>query len=149
MSEFKFGCSVLSGVILAIIVVAVSSLGFWGFRVFFADEIGRGNAEIQIQSAPSRIVRYESFYNQCNSIVALEVQIDREAARIATIEDEAARQIAETTLSGLYGQRARGATEYNADASKDYTSAQFMASDLPYHIDPAYDAGEEHTPCGI
>lgn len=141
-----FGCSILA--ILAVIALAVIlSVGGWGARVFFADEIGRGNAEIQIQNADSRISNYNYFFNQCASIQTLEQQIDAETNRLENTTDVDTQRVIETNISGLQGQRARAANNYNARASADYTSGQFQDSSLPYQISPSYEAGGTHTQC--
>lgn len=139
------GCAALLFLALAII----APLGWWGFQVFFAEEIGKGNAEIQIQSAPSRITNYNYFFNQCASIQTLEQQIDAETERLANTEDVAQRNIIMANLSGLSGQRARAVNNYNARATAEYTSGLFQDSELPYTINSSYTAGGPKTQCGV
>jgi hypothetical protein len=139
-----FGCFMIVVVVLLVTI----PVGLWGARVFFAEEIGKGNAEIQIQSAPSRITNYDYFFNQCASVQTLEEQIDAETNRLEQTEDNSTRNVILANLSGLQGQHSRAVNNYNARASADYTSGQFKASELPYQLVSPYVAGGIQTECG-
>jgi hypothetical protein len=120
-----------------LIVVAlwgVFALTF-GIRVATAGLIGRGNAEIQIESAPYRISAYDHFFNQCASIQGLEGQIDELTAQLDLTEPNTrAYNLTMSSLTGVKAMRHSAIAQYNADASKDYTVGQFRDSNLPYRL---------------
>ena len=147
MKEASIGCFVF---IAVAILLVVGSLGWWGIQVFFADQIGRGNAEIQIQSAPNRIVQYDMFFSYCASVQNAEAGIDAETTRLETTTDPVTKQRIETNISALTQTRAIGINEYNSRGTRDYTSGQFLDSNLPYPLSTEpYIVGGAKTRCGV
>jgi hypothetical protein len=130
----SIGCFIIAGILFLSVAFP---LGYWGFRVFFAEEIGRGNAEIEIQSAPSRIARYEEFFNLCVSVQNAEIALDAESSRLEATTNPDEQSTVRTNISGLTATRANGINQYNANALKDYTDGQFRASNLPYQLSTA------------
>lgn len=144
----------LGAVTTTIIVVAVLCFvltgGVWLLRVEFADEIGKGNAQIELQSAPNRISAYNQFFDACASIQALEISIDTQSALLPLATNEYDKSRILTNLAGIQGQRASAIAQYNANAAKDWTVGQFRDSDLPYHLDSTqYVAGGVKTECNF
>lgn len=76
-----------------------------------------------------RIAAYDTFYDRYESIEALEQQIC--TMRDADLPGDQA-SVNEIALSN---QRINLIAKYEADARKEDTKANFLASDLPYQID--------------
>ena len=135
---FNFWKAVMwTAVSLAIIVglwVGITSM-VWGLRVATAGLYGRGEARIQIQSAPFRIQAYQSFFDQCASIQGLEGKISELEEQLAQTE-RGTREYNYTlsSLTGAKGLRLEAIAKYNQDALKNYTEGQFRDQDLPHQI---------------
>jgi hypothetical protein len=141
------GC-IIPGILGVVALIIIIPLVVWGARVFFAEEIGRGNAEIQIESSNSRIPRYEEFFDLCVSVQNAETALDAEYARLERTDDTASQREIETNISALLVTRASGINQYNANASKNYTDARFLAVNLPYQLPTeSYSEGMEGTTC--
>jgi hypothetical protein len=149
MKEGAIGCSIFTVIVGLIVLSVAGSVGWWVLSSFvFADEIGRGNAERQIESAPSRISRYEYFFDLCVSVQTAETAIDQETARLEAETNESVRSQIRQNISAQHTVRMNGVNTYNADAKKDYTSARFLASNLPYQLSTQpYVAGGTKTQC--
>lgn len=118
------------GAIIAVISLLVAiSLGGYAWRYFTAPIKGKVGAEEQIESAPSRIQRYEEFFGICQSVQTKEDAIDNLRAN-STMDQE--RKGAAITAN----QNARAAliNEYNSKSAQAYTAARFKASNLIYQI---------------
>ncbi|OGY23554.1 MAG: hypothetical protein A2126_03000 [Candidatus Woykebacteria bacterium GWB1_45_5] len=128
-------------VIIGFWLVIASTI--WGLRVATAGIYGRGEAHIQIQSAPFRLEAYQSFFDQCASIQGLEGQIDELTAQLAQLEPGTrAYNYTLSSLTGAKGLRHNAIAKYNQDALKDYTEGQFRDNDLPYQlVDSDYPPG--------
>lgn len=132
----------------AFVLIYLIGWGLFGIRVMTAGIVGRGQAEIQIQSPGSRIPAYNHFFDLCASVQQAEAGIDQQTEMLnsATTEDD--KQRIRTNVSALQMTRANGIYQYNADAAKDYTIGQFRDSKLPYRLsDEPYKAGGEKTQC--
>lgn len=127
-----FGLLILAGI--AATGVALD-LGTKWYKAETAVFSGKSAAEVQIESAPSRIANYNSFYDQCAAIQGYEGAIKAQEANIilGMPADERARTL--TVITGIKAQRSRAIAQYNVDARKQYTAARFKASDLPFQLD--------------
>lgn len=124
----------------AIVVMVILTLIAGGFGWVTADFRGAKDAREQtIADGSYRIAAYEKFYDLCGDIKAIEQQIVNQEAMSAGLPKD---QVAVNKLA-LNNQRASLIQEYNADARKADTKANFLASDLPYSIDP----NQETTTC--
>lgn len=126
--------------ILLVLVFASMAIFGWGF-------LARGTAEFRgetgvrervVADPDYRIASYENFYDLCASIQAKEDAAALTEAQLAVPEVKADPQrkaeLDEYVLA-LRTQRAELIRRYNADARKEDTRANFLASDLPYQID--------------
>lgn len=123
-------------VIAVIAAIFLLTVGGWAWRYYTAEVRGTVDAEEQIESAASRIARYEEFYNRCASVQSHEDALVAQEERLANLDSdskEASR--VRTVIAGIKSQRARAIRQYNADASNSYTSGRFRASNLPYRLD--------------
>ena len=131
-------------------LVSIYLIGWaaFGIRVMTAGIVGRGQAEIQIQSPSSRIPAYNHFFDLCASVQQAEAGIDSQTDLLEASSDANDEARIRTNIAALEMTRLNGIYQYNADAAKDYTIGQFRDSKLPYRLDDSpYEAGKEHTQC--
>jgi hypothetical protein len=131
-------------------VVIIAPIAIWGIRVATSDAKGKGNVEIERNSAENR-VRAQAFFEQSfEDVKKFDVQIaDAQKAYdnfIATnpkptADDVVAAQIytqqlsgRQTTLTGLQQQCQSTVADYNAEARKTL-AAEWRSKELPYQID--------------
>lgn len=122
-------------VLAAIAATGVAiDLGTTWYKAKTAAFHGKANAEVQIESAPSRIANYNSFYDQCAAIQGYEsaIKVQESAITLGMPADDRSRTM--TVIAGIQAQRGRAIAQYNADARKQYTAARFKASDLPFQL---------------
>lgn len=125
------------GIFLLVLALVVGLIfGVAAFRGYTAPFFGRMDAEVQIESAESRIANYNRFFDQCAAVQGYEHQIEvlQEQLDETPADDRDEINRLRQSIAGLRGQRARAIAEYNADASKSYTAARFHASNLPYRL---------------
>lgn len=140
----------IGGLGCAIMLVVVLSIGGvfagWAWKYYTADIRGRIEANETIKSGPNRIAQYEHFFNLCAAIQGNEAQIDSLTENLAVAVDNDDRARIQASIAGVKAIRLTGIAQYNADASKSYTSGQFLASNLPYQIPAtAYPQGGRTT----
>ena len=146
----------ISGSVIAIFaVVMVIAMGIgamwifgWGwFQRSTADFRGKTGQIEQVHGDPNyRIAAYDHFFDLCAAVQTTE-------ASIQALEDErndttnpptTSRQSQiSTNLTALRASRAGLINQYNADAHKADTKANFLASDLPFQLD----SKAEETSC--
>lgn len=129
-------------------IAVVIALGLL-LRFKLAEPVGIVDAEVQIQSGASRIVNYNHFFDLCAAVQTNEAALDAQFDALDAAESASERSRIRTNISGLKAARYGNITQYNVDASKDYTIGQFRDADLPYQL-PAtrYDSkGENPTSC--
>lgn len=126
-------------VVVVIVLMGLISLGSLAWRYMTAELKGRVGAEEQLESAPSRIANYEHFFDLCASIQRKEAKIIAQTDNLELAEADKERRRIRQNIAALKGARAGDIARYNADASKQYTRARFLSSDLPYRIDPRAD----------
>jgi hypothetical protein len=131
-------------------VVLIAPVAIWGIRVATSDTKGKGNVEIERNSADNR-VRSQAFFEQAyQDIKKFDVQIsDAQKAYddfIATTpkptaDDVVAAQLyaqqlngRQVTLTGLQQQCQNTVADYNAEARKTLV-AEWRSDELPYQID--------------
>lgn len=136
----------LSGVAMLIVGLLLASMAVFGVGWFSrgtADFRGKTNEINQINSGNYRIAAYNSFYDECAGIQTDEVRISNAEAALKSNTDTSRAPELQANLTAAQNQRAQDINQYNADARKADTKANFRASDLPYQIDPT----EETTTC--
>lgn len=125
-------------VIGGLLVAASIWLFGWGFfQRETADFRGQTDVIEQVSAdADYRIGAYEEFYDRCWAVVELEAQIVlAEEALAASTPDSWDHTQLSRNLTALQNQRIDLITSYNADAAKEDTAANFLASDLPAKLD--------------
>lgn len=96
------------------------------------------------ESAENRIARYEHFFNLCASVQTNETRIDQFSEDLDNYEPGTRdySRVSSNRNAAIIA-RADAINQYNADASKDYTGAEFRDSDLPFHLSTAaYEGGK-------
>lgn len=122
--------AVLGGLVAIFALIAL----VWGFQWVTAPFRGElEQRERVLASGDYRIAAYDSFYEQCQSIRALEGNLDVQAGELKGAEGKR-RERLEINLTGLQAQRFSAIEQYNAEARQEATAGQFRASDLPYQI---------------
>lgn len=147
------GTLLLYGVLALVVTFAVVwaiILATQGMRYATAGLFGRIEAEVQIESAGSRIANYEHFFNLCVSVQKAEAGLDAQHDALEGAETVRERERIRANIAGLQVARLGGIQQYNADARKDYTKGRFRDSDLPWDLpETEYDTEGVHTSCGF
>lgn len=87
-------------------------------------------------SGAYRIAAYEQFFNLCASIQGQEATIAQMTDELndpATTPERDA--VLRASLTGVRSARNTNIAQYNGDAQKADTRANFLASNLPYHLE--------------
>lgn len=119
------------GILVVLLVIALISIGVWGFKVVTSDVKGQGDATVQKNSANNRIAAQARFEDLYADIKATDAKLD--AARDKA-EANPKSQVAQTEFTGLQNYCLDVVADYNAEARK-YLAEQFRAIDLPAQID--------------
>lgn len=142
------GCWVIVVAVFVLLLMWSMVAISFGLEVATAGLVGRGQAHIEIQSAPFRLEAYNYFFNQCASIQALEGQIDELSNQLEMMEQGSREyNITLSSLTGVKAMRRTAIANYNAEAAKDYTVGQFRDNDLPYSLPNVEYNGEIKTSC--
>lgn len=143
--------ALVGGALAIVVVLALAMMAVFGFGLFsqksanFRGETSKRN-QVEANGA-FRIAAYDSFYNECASIQAIEGTVAAlKAERDGTPKPtpERVHEIA-VALTANVATRAAAIAQYNADARKSYTSGQFRASDLPYQLDTTTEETQCHA----
>lgn len=121
-------------VITVLVLIALIVAGIWTLRYHTAEIRGIISGEERIESAQSRISRYEEFFSLCAQVKTQKSQLKAQKQRLEDTEDDATRERVRSNIAGLKGQIARTVNTYNSRATQSYTSARFHDSDLPYQL---------------
>lgn len=151
-----WGVAIVTGFIVLNLVAALLGAGFTIFGAKLKAETDKAtlrDREISQTHQPANsIANYESFYNDCTSIVALNEQIvsakteldqrvkayDAVAKANDSFGNEAKSiNTMRTQISSLEAQRSQVAQSYNARSSQA-TRAEFKAAELPPSINAPY-----------
>jgi hypothetical protein len=125
-------------VVVLIIMIAVSMAFIFGFGLLSRStaEFRGGTGQIEkVQADPNyRIAQYDHFFD-------LYAAIQADEHRLKNLEEELATgpgvdRVAQlnSTIMAVKNSRIQKITQYNADAMKADTEANFLSSDLPYQI---------------
>lgn len=127
----------VAGLVLLLLLAAMWAFGFGLFSKGTAEVRGQTGVRERTQANGAyRIAAYEHFYDLCASVQADEQTMAALREEAATATPARKAQIA-ATVTAVRANRAQSITQYNADARKTTTAANFKASDLPYQLDPA------------
>ena len=133
----------LGCVAVGVVVVLVLLIPY-----FLAAPAGKVGAEIQIESAEHRIAAYNHFFNLCAGIRSAEAALEAQFIQLNLTDDGFHKIRIQTNITGLLSHRAQKIEEYNANARKSYTEAQFRDSDLPYQLSSKEWSKGVRTSCG-
>lgn len=134
------------------IVVGVYAAAYYGgivgnhVQANYQKRVVTDQVQQVVRTAGFAQAAYESFFNDCNAILADNLKITQARTRIAVLRQaptdsfgQSSQRVADavTDLTGLQQIQVDTAARYNADAA-EYTRGQFLAASLPSHIDPPY-----------
>lgn len=135
-------------VALAVVILIVIGIGITllsgGLTILLAPFQGEVEKSQQVEgSGEYRVAQHDYFYNLCSDIQAKQQNIAllEESAKTASGEE---KQKIQDSITANKFQLNEMVSQYNADASNDYTKGQFKDDELPYQIN----AEEEVTSCG-
>lgn len=130
--------------VVALAIAAMAVFGVGWFQRGTADFRGETAALEQIKAnADNRISAYEYFFDLCASIQGHEDTIRALEAELAGDPSEDRAEQIRGAITANRSQRDGKIRQYNSEASKDYTSAQFKDADLPDQLD----TDAEETTC--
>lgn len=152
MKEFFAGLGIFGAIVALTAAIVVAGLGLfvvdqyiYRFKAPWEGETER----IQIvNSGEFRIRAYNHFFDLCASVQDAESRIDNATDVLATADPNG--RFYDTyvlNLSGAKQSRADAVNQYNADARKDWTEANFLDEDLPWQVSPDYVAHGRKTVC--
>lgn len=131
--------------VVSLIIGAMYLFGFGWFSKSTANFRGGVAQTNRVLADPDyRIAHYDGFYDLCASVQVREDAIAAIEEEMKGASPERRQQLAPSLTANRIG-RANAIRQYNADARKEDTAANFLASDLPYQLDPT----EERTTCTV
>ena len=144
------GAAIILGAVALVVIIALSIMAIFGIGLFqrsTADFRGETGQIERIQADPDyRIASYDAFFDKCAAVQSKEAQIKNLERELEDTDPSTARtERLQSSITALRNSRAELITEYNADASKEDTRANFLASSLPYQLD----TNNEETPCAL
>jgi hypothetical protein len=120
---------------LGVVVVFFALIfGSWAWKYYTAPIQGKVDAEVQIESAQSRIQWYNHFHDLCSVVESNKESLRVQQMLLESSESNDERIRIRANIGGIKAQIARNVNRYNADAAKDYTAARFKDGDLPYQL---------------
>jgi uncharacterized membrane protein YhiD involved in acid resistance len=131
---------VAAAVVAAVVIIAVMCIGIFGFGWFqrsTADFRGETAQIERVKADPNyRIAAYEHFYDLCAAVKKDEARIISLNEELTTDPPSARVTQINASLTTIRLSRDSKIEQYNADARKEDTQANFLASDLPFELDP-------------
>ncbi|ASV44538.1 hypothetical protein PBI_SCTP2_523 [Salicola phage SCTP-2] len=124
---------IVLSIIGVIVSVAVILSATWLVRYYTAEPKGVVKTEEQLQSAQSRISRYERFFDLCTTVQSQKAALQAQKERLDTATNEDTKERIHANIAGLKAQLQRTVSMYNND-SNTYTSGQFKDSKLPVRL---------------
>lgn len=141
------GVAILVGVTALIVAVVLAAMWVFGWGWFSratADFRGETNVTEQIHAdGDYRITAYDKFFDLCAAVQSSESSIANLEAELETDPSDDRVEQLNASITAQRNNRSELITQYNADASKADTRANFLASDLPYQLDE----DNEETQC--
>lgn len=128
----RVGASIGLRILLILGVIALISVGVWGFKVTTSDTKGAGDVTRRNNSGDNRIAAQQRFEKLYADVKAADLRIDT----MATAKRETpADPIARTNYTGAVNYCIQTRADYDAEARK-VTSQDWRSTDLPFQIDP-------------
>ena len=140
----NIGIGVVAFVVIIGLAIALTAGGLL-WRYVIAEPRGKVEQEEILQQGQNRIAQYDYFFNLCAGIQSDEATIRALFEELNSNPPPSAsrRDQIRATITGVRSGRAEKVNQYNADARKSGTIAQFRSSSLPFFINSA----EEITTC--
>lgn len=124
------------GVIIAVVLIGLGILyGTGHLKMGTADFRGGVEATEKIHAdGDYRIAKYNWFFDQCAAVQTSESQLEAAKAELDAGPSDYRRQQINANITAITATRAELINEYNAEATKADTAANFQASELPYKL---------------
>ena len=139
----QIGRNILIG-FFVIVIIVVLSVTLYLLGVFGGGFLQRTTADFRGETAqieavkadPNyRIASYEKFYDLYAAILADDDKIKNLKEELETTNPSSSRiEQINSSITAVKNSRAEKIRQYNADAQKEDTRANFLASNLPYEI---------------
>lgn len=137
------GLSDVAVIVVAALVAIAVGIGVYSIWTLSADVRGKAAVHNQIHgNANYRIAQYDHFFNLCAGVQSREAAIRNAQDEAKTASQSRKEQLA-AVITANRNERAELINQYNADASAAGTRGNFLASNLPYHLD----LNSEETQC--
>jgi hypothetical protein len=135
----------VAAAIAAVVILPVAGIYGVGFlKKETADFRGGVSATESVKANGAyRIAAYDQFFDLCGQVQAKEGTIAILQEELLTATPERAAVIT-PTIAGIKAGRQSDIAQYNSDASKTDTKANFLASSLPYSLNI-----NQETTCAI
>lgn len=142
-----WGILAIIGAFLVFVLIASMNIFGWGFfQRSTADFRGETGQIEKVQADPNyRIAHYDMFFDKCASVKTSESTIRNQQKEMDAGVSEARKAQLQTNITAARNIRAEKINQYNADAMKDETAANFLASNLPYQLNEQ----DEVTTCTL
>lgn len=130
---------VIGGALALIVALVIAAMAVFGFGWFsnatanFRGNVAKNN--LVQGNGNYRIAAYDHFFNLCQHVQSDEASITNAQDELKTSTNPQRQLVLNATITALRNDRADTITQYNADARKTYTLAQFRDSALPYQLD--------------
>lgn len=98
----------IAAVLAIILVVMLIAVGIWGFQWVTAPFRGSLDARERIQASRAfRVGAYESFFNACSSIQALEIDLDSQKQLLEITANDQRKEIIQANIAAITAARRR------------------------------------------
>lgn len=145
---FRLGLSIYKWIVIAVIAALVIittimfATGTW--QRLTADWRGETKQTEQIQAnADYRIAKYNWFFDQCAAVQTKEAELEAARTELEGDPSDFRKQQLNANITAITSARAELINDYNAEAQKEDTAANFHASELPHQLD----INDEETTC--
>lgn len=130
---------ILIGLAVPVALVALilgSIYGVGWIKQITADFRGETEQKEQtIADGSYRIAAYEHFFDLCAAVQTKEASIAALESELTSDPSQSRTEQINASITALVASRADLINQYNADATKEDTRANFHSSDLPYRLD--------------
>lgn len=122
--------------VLGLILAGMAVFGVGLFKRSTADfRGGTAQRERTLADPDYRIAAYDRFFDLCAAVQSSEATAASLEEELETKPSDARVEQIQASLTAVRANRAEQVNQYNADAAKAGTRAQFRASTLPYTLD--------------
>lgn len=123
------------GFIIAVLTVILLSFVGYAWKYFTAPIKGAVDAQVELESGNSRILKYNEFYDLYSNIETHAATIKAQKRLLNNTKDKEDISRIRTNIAALEAIILRDINQYNVNARKTFTKARFKPEDLPNRIE--------------